>query len=176
MKYLLLFLGLLLFLQLKIVAQHCPFDGGNLVVVNLTDTTGKPILNPSANLTLYEVDNPDTKLCTYAEGLLSKKFLPTKAALQTKYERYWESWIEPKYKDWILLGNGYYAVGLNMAEENCMIKKDSDFVYKKRQFEIRYQNKGKSQKVQVTKDKIYSLCTDGDWTRMVPIEIKITTR
>lgn len=177
MKYLPVFICLLIFLTSQVTAQHCPFDGGSLIVVHLTDEQGKEMTNISSDLTLVEIDNPEAKSCTYAEGLLTKNFLPTKQTLQTKYQRYWENWIEPEYKDWILLNAGYYAVGLNMAEETCMIKKDGDFSYKKRQFEIRYPANGLQEIVKVDKKKIYSLCTDGGkWTRIVPIEIKLKTR
>lgn len=176
MKYLLLLFCLLSFFSLETSAQHCPFDGGHLVVVHLTDAKGKPVLDVSNNLNLVEIDNPVANTCTYAEGLLAKKFLPTKETLQTKYERYWTNWIEPEYKNWTLYNTGYYAVGLNMAEETCMIKKDGDFSYKKRQFEIHYKNDGVNQTIKVDKDKIYSLCTGGgSWKRIVPIEIKIKT-
>lgn len=151
----------------NLMAQHCPFDGGHLVAVHLTDKNGKPV--STKNLTLVEVNNPVAESCTYAEGLLQKSFLPTKETLQTKYKDYWKNWLESQYKNWILFNPGYYAVGLNMSENSCMIKKDNDFTYQKRQFEIHYSD----QKIQVPALKVYSLCTGGgNWTRIVPIEIK----
>lgn len=165
MKFLLL--SIVFLFPTFIFAQHCPFDGGYLIAVHLTNEQGKPI--STKNLRLVEVNNPSAKSCTYAGGLLQKTLLPTKELLQTKYENYWERWIEPEYKDWTLFAAGFYAVGLNMAEHSCMIKKDNDFTYRKRQFEIHYSD----QKIPISADKIFSLCTgNGSWKRIVPIEIK----
>lgn len=175
MKYSLLIFSWLILLALQTFAQHCPFDGGNMVAVYVTDKNAKPLTDAPNDLKLVEVDNPVANSCSYAEGLLAKPFLTTKQALQKNYERYWESWIEPEYKNWKLLGNGYYAIILNQAEENCMIKKDGDFIYRKRKYEIQYQNNGTIQKLKVPEDKIYSLCTEAKWTRIVPLEIKITS-
>lgn len=172
MKQLILLFCLLTFLVSNLIAQHCPFDGGYLISVHLIDGKGKPLRNK--NPTLIEVNNSVANSCSYAEGLLKKPFMPTKSYLQNHFERYWEHWIEPNYKDWILFNPGYYAISLNQAEYNCMIKRDGDFEYRKRQFEIHYSEKGSNQKIQVPADKIYSLCTNnGSWTRIVPIEIKI---
>jgi hypothetical protein len=171
MKKLFFLFTLSIFLTGNLIAQHCPFDGGYLVAVHLTDKNGKPV--STKNLTLVEINNPVANSCTYAEGLLRKSFLPTKQTLQTKYAGYWKNGLESEYKGWTLLNAGYYAVGLNMSENSCMIKKDNDFTYRKRQFEIHYLDKGVKQKVKVPREMIYSLCTNGGkWTRIIPIEIK----
>lgn len=167
MKKQILLVCLLIFFAGNLIAQHCPFDGGYLIVVHLTDKNGKPV--STKDLTLVEVNNPVAESCTYAEGLLQKSFFPTKQTLQTKYKDYWKNWLESEYKNWILFNPGYYAVWLNMSENSCMIKKGNDFTYRKRQFEVHYAD----QKKRVPALKVYSLCTDGgSWTRIVPIEIK----
>lgn len=164
----------LVFSSINIFAQHCPFDGGNLIVVHLTDSQGKLVSPESKKLTLVEVNNEQADSCTYAQGLLKKPFLPNKENIKTHYEINWKYWIEPNYKDWKLFGNGYYSTILGQAEESCMIKNGNDFAYKKREFEIQYQDQGVTKTVKVAKDSIYSLCTGtGKWTRIVPIEIKV---
>lgn len=154
-------------------AQHCPFDGGNMIVVYVTDKTGKPVSDASQNLKLVEINNPVADSCSYAKGILQKKFLPTKEYLQGHYKNYWTRWIEPNYKDWQFYNAGFYALTLNQAEESCMIKNEGDFKYRKREFEIKYQQNERIQTIKVPKDRIYSLCTDaGEWTRIIPINIK----
>lgn len=176
MKYL-LFISLLFAFSIQTLAQHCPFDGGSLVVVHLTDEQGKIISPDSVNLTLVEVDNPQADSCTYAEGLLKKPFLPNKENLQTRFKDFWDYWIEPHTKDWILLNAGYYSTSLNMSETSCMIRKDRDFSYKKRKFEIHYQDNGVNKTIKVDEKSIYPLCTNaGKWTRIIPIEIEITKK
>jgi hypothetical protein len=163
--------------QLQANAQHCPFDGGHLVAVHLTDANGKAVTNISKNLTLVEINNPVAQSCSYAEGLLAKKFLPTKQELNTHYERFWDHWIKPNYQDWILLNGGYYAVILNQAEESCMIKKGSDFDYRAREFEIKLDGFSDPPPVKVQKEDIFDLCTNGgSWTRIKPVEITVKTR
>lgn len=173
MKSLLLILSWLILLPLQTFAQHCPFDGGNMIAVYVTDKNAKPISGASKYLKLVEINNPVADSCTYAQGLLQKNFLPTKEYLQEHYKNYWTHWIEPNYKDWELYNAGFYALTLNQAEESCMIKNNNDFKYRKREFEITYQKDGSKQTIKVPEDRIYSLCTDaGKWTRIVPIEIK----
>lgn len=158
-------------------AQHCQFDGGNMIAVHLTDAEGKPITNISKNLTLVEINNPVADSCSYAKGILEKDFLPTEQELHTHYENYWQNWIKPDYRDWILLGDGYYAVILNQAEKSCMIKKGNDFKYRTREFEIKLEEIGLPQTIKVKKENIYSLCTGGgSWTRIKPFEIKVKNR
>ncbi|MBX7171328.1 MAG: hypothetical protein K1X72_10245 [Pyrinomonadaceae bacterium] len=174
MKYLALIICLLLIIPSKSSAQHCPFDGGRLIAVHLTDAKGNPVGKKTEKLSLVEVNNPAPDSCTYAEGPLKKNFEPTKSYLQNRYERYWDHWIEPDYKDWILFNPGYYAIVLNQAETNCMIKKDGDFVYRPRQFEVQFQIDNQNQIVKVPENKIYSLCTNnGSWKRIIPLEIKL---
>ncbi len=172
MKYLVLISVFLFSFAFAVKAQHCPFDGGHLIAVHLIDTEGKPV-STAENLTLVEINNPSPQSCTYAEGLLNKSFAPTKASLQDRYQNHWEYWIAPRTTDWMMFNPGYFAVVLNMAEETCMIKKDNDFTYRDREFEIQYQDRGKTRKAKVASDKIYSLCTSaGKWTRIQPIELK----
>ena len=168
-----LLLCLIAVFRINTAAQHCPFDGGNMIVVHLTDAKGKPVTDISQKLTLVEINNPVAKSCSYAEGLLIKQFLPTRQKLQTHYERYWESWIKPDYEDRNFFNNGYYAVILNMSEKSCVLKKDNDLEYRKREFEIRLDGFGKLPPVKVEKENIYNLCTDGEnWKRIKSIEIE----
>lgn len=169
-----IFILIFTFFASSAFAQHCPFDGGHLIAVHLMDANGKPIPIIAKNLTLVEINNPEADSCSYAKGILEKDFVPVRQELETRYERYWENWGKSNYTDWILLNEGYYSVILNQAEESCMIKKDGGFKYRTREFEIRLEGLGLSQKIEVKKENIYGLCTNGgSWTRIKPIEVKM---
>lgn len=162
-------------LPLNIAAQHCPFDGTRMIVVHLTDEKDQAIVDAVQSLTLREIDNPNADACTYAEGLLEKPFLLANDAFTNIYKtRSSVNLIQEYCADCSFLTDGFYAVRLGQAETNCMIKKDGDFTYQKRKYEIRFEKNGVKKIVKVSDDKIYSLCTDGGkWSRIVPIKMKI---
>ena len=155
-------------------AQHCPFDGAELVVVRLMNSQGKPIAGAKDNLSLREIDNPHPDACTYAEGLLSRPFSTPLDIFKT-YDYFKPSELTDEYcAGCSFLSEGYYAVNLSMGEETCMIKKGQDFDYKPRKFEVLYNRDQSLQKVAVPKDRIYSLCTaNGRWSRIKPIDLKL---
>ncbi len=169
------FLICLSILPLNIAAQHCPFDGTRMIVVHLTDAKNNPITDAVQSLVLREIDNPNADSCTYAKSLLEKPFLLSNDAFSNIYKgQNSYDLIQEFCGDCAFLTDGFYAVGLNQAEASCMIKKDGDFEYSKRKFEIGFEKNDVKQTVKVSEDKIYSLCTSGGkWSRIVPIEIKI---
>lgn len=162
-------------LPLNIAAQHCPFDGTRMIVVQLTDAKNNPVTDAVQSLILREIDNPNADSCTYAEGLLEKPFLLANDAFSNIYKgQNSVELIQELCGDCAFLTDGFYAVKLGQAETSCMIKKDGDFDYKQRKFEIGFEKNDVKQTVKVSEDKIYSLCTSGGkWSRIVPIEIKI---
>ncbi len=169
------FLLCILVFSQNIAAQHCPFDGTRMIVVHLTDAKDNPVTDGMQSLVLREIDNPDAASCTYAEGLLEKPFLLANDAFSNIYKGQNSYDLIQEYcADCAFLTDGFYAVRLGQAETSCMIKKDGDFDYKKRKFEIGFEKNDVKQTVIVSADKIYSLCTGGGkWSRIVPIEIKI---
>ncbi len=62
------FATLLLATFSNIFAQHCPFDGGTMIVVQLTDADDKPLFGSAADLTLQELGNPDADWCSFTSG------------------------------------------------------------------------------------------------------------
>ncbi|HQU84535.1 MAG TPA: hypothetical protein PKY59_15465 [Pyrinomonadaceae bacterium] len=168
------FLFSLSFFVVNTVAQHCPFDGSRMIVVELTDAKNNPITDAFDKLTLQEIDNPQADSCTYSEGLIAKTLSRAMNAFSDLYGIKNSPEILQKYcADCSFLIDGFYAVKLNQSENSCMIKKDNDFNYKQRTFEIIYENGETKKSVKVSKDDIYSLCTgNGKWSRIVPIKIK----
>lgn len=158
----------------KTNAQHCPFDGSRMIVVELTDSKNNPVTNALGRLTLQEIDNEQADSCTYSEGLISKNFSYAMNEFSDLYGIKNSGELLQRYcADCSFLTDGFYAVKLNQAENSCMIKKDNDFDYRQRIFEISYENAGKKQTVKVRKEDIYSLCTgNGKWSRIVPVKIK----
>ena len=160
---------------LKVFAQHCPFDGTRMIVVHLTDAENKPVVDAFDSLFLRENDNADADSCTYAEGLLEKPFARALNAFSELYGIKGSAEImQNNCGDCSFLTDGFYSAKLNQAEFNCMVKKDNDFNYRKRKFEVVYEKNGVKKNVKVTENDIYSLCTgNGKWSRIVPIELKI---
>lgn len=161
-------------LSVNLFAQHCPFDGGRMIVVHLTDANDQPITSISESLRLREIDNPNPDSCSYANSLLSKPLLSPFDVFK-RYERQNTSeFIKHYCADCNYLGKGYYAIILNMAEATCMMKKDNDFNYRERKFEIEFAQNGIKKVAEVPKDRIYSLCTvAGKWSRIIPVNLKV---
>lgn len=159
---------------LSVFAQHCPFDGTRMIVVHLTDEKDQPIVDAVQSLFLREIDNSNADSCTYAEGLLEKPFLPANDAFTNIYKTSGSINLIQEYcADCSFLTDGFYAVRLGQAETNCMIKKDGDFTYQKRKYEIGFERNGIRKTVKVTDKDIYSLCTgNGKWSRIIPVELK----
>lgn len=163
MKILLL-LSILIF-PTFIFAQHCPFDGANLIVVKLTDKKGKPVTD--AKITLKEIENDNPESCSFAKGLLNKPFEPTKSVLSNIYKM--DNVIEKYCADCNFLGKGYYTVKLNQAEKTCQIRDNNNYKNLPRKFEISYGMRN----YLVKESENHHLCTNaGKWSRILPIEIK----
>jgi len=158
----------------NVKAQHCPFDGSRMIVVKLTNSKNNPVTDAFDKLTLQEIDNEQADSCTYSEGLVSKTFSRAMNEFLDLYGIKNSVEILQKYcADCSFLTDGFYAVKLNQAENSCMIKKDGDFIYKQRTFEVIYENGETKKSVKVTDNDIYSLCSgNGKWSRIAPIELK----
>lgn len=156
-------------------AQHCPFDGSSIVVIKLTDHNGSPITEPPTSLFLTEITNPLADSCTYAEGQLRLKFGNIESNLIKKYTGTWEERASLYLQECSFNQPGYYVVVLNQAQRSCMVNRNQQFSYIKRQFEIRQKNgEGDVLLTDVPADRIYSLCTSsGSWTRINAVEVEI---
>lgn len=158
------------------IAQHCPFDGGNMIVVQLNDADDKPLFGSAADLTLTEVDNAEADSCSFTKGLLSRAFLPPVDAFMQRYARHGSENFRTYCEDCAFNADGFYAVIIGQSERSCMIRKDNDtdYRYVKRKFEVRYRREGVEQTIAVSPDKIFSMCTgNGKWSRFEPIKLQL---
>ncbi len=164
----------ILFSNHEIFAQHCPFDGGEMVVVELTDADGKPMFGSTTELTLQEIDNPEADSCQYTKGLLSRSFLPPSDAFLQRYSLQGFDSFGRHCEDCTFNTFGFYAVVLGQSERSCMIKSDGDDRWVRRKFEISFSRDGIEQRIAVPPDKMYSMCTgQGAWSRFEPIKLQI---
>lgn len=162
------------FFAVSINAQHCPFDGSHMIVVELTDSKNNPVTDAFGKLTLQEINNEQADSCTYSEGLINKTLSRAMNEFSDLYGiKNSVETLQRYCADCSFLTDGFYAVKLNQAENSCMIKKDGDFTYKQRIFEIIYENGETKKTAKVSKNDIYSLCTgNGKWSRIVPIKMR----
>ena len=169
------FIAALLFAT-QLSAQHCPFDGGHIVVIKLTDAHGNVITLPDSTLFLTEIPNPLADSCTYAVGQLNRPFASTEKNLIKKYEGSWEYRAALYLEECTFKEPGHLVVVLNQAQRRCMIERNNQFTYLDRHFEIRQKtNTGTKLLATVPMDKIYPLCTaNGNWSRIKAIEIQST--
>ena len=176
MTALLLFGGVTMF-SANGLAQHCPYDGGNMLVIKLIDSRNNPIVNATDRLSLREIDNENSASCRHGEGMLVKSFLPPLDAFMLRYKNQGEEAFRRYCDDCTFTKDGYYAVILNQAENVCMIPKADGSDYERfvpRKFEIRYSNGGKEKAIKAPDERIYSMCLGtGDWSRFVPVEFKL---
>ncbi|MCC7401494.1 MAG: hypothetical protein IT214_08415 [Chitinophagaceae bacterium] len=160
-------------LSLSCFAQHCPFDGSSMLVIKLTDSLGNPVTSMKDSLFLVEVDNPKPDSCIYAEGILILPFKNLQEELINKHDGAWKERAFNLASGSEFMQAGHYAVLLNQAENDCMIKDKGDFRYMQRKFEIDMKKGSSIQTLtKVSSENIYSLCTGkGPWTRIRSIEI-----
>ncbi len=162
--------------HIETIAQHCPFDGGEMMVLELIDSDNKPMFGSTTELTLQEVDDPEADSCRDKKGLLSRPFLPPADALLQRYPIQGFDSFGLHCADCSFNAFGFYAVVLNQSERSCKIKSDDDDDYRwvDRKFEIRFSRDGIEQKIAVPPDSLFSMCTGtGKWSRFQPIKFLI---
>jgi hypothetical protein len=141
-------------------AQHCPFDGMYIVILKTSTAIKK-------NTTFYlkEIENNTSDSCTYAKGLIQKKFLPMDSLYTIS------DWMEDyeKKTDVSIKQKGNYFVKLNMAEVSCMLKKGNNFSYNKRKFLITYKQNGTQKQLKLKQEQIYGLCTSNNNWQKIPV-------
>lgn len=158
------------------VAQHCPFDGSTVVVIQVKNKAGKPVITPALAITLIENSNDAADSCTYATGLQQVAFTSIEKSWIEKYGNSWKNTATHLLKATdIKTKQGYMAVVLNQAQANCMIKNGNDFNYRERTFTIQVSRGNDIQQtIEVLPDQKYKLCTGvGEWSRIKPIAIII---
>ncbi len=149
-------------------AQHCPFDGGMVVTIHLTDEKGEPFTGVT-NIKLVQKDKKQGK------NFISKTFLPTKENLLSVYgERNFNTYS--KYacdEDCVIYGEGMYVAHLTSKDAFYEVGKGDDSVWEKKDFEIQITHSNNQiRKIDVAKDNIFSLCySRSKWSDIVPIEI-----
>jgi hypothetical protein len=165
----------ILILQSKAFAQHCPMDGGYIIVIKLTDTLGQPVTAPLTTPCLIETGNLYADSCEYARGLLSLPFDIPQKNLVERHPGHWKNMAARLLEHSFFKEPGYFCVVLSQAEHACLYNNEKDFHSEKRKFEIRLiNNAGTTTVYQVPPDRIYSLCTNsGTWNRMQPFEITL---
>lgn len=169
--------GLLLWLTIisgKTHAQHCPFDGASVIVIQLKNKAGRPVNDSLIKISLTEMPNNYADSCTYATGLLSLPFTAIEKGWMEKYGTGWKNSATHLLKATGFTSvKGYRVVVLNQAQSNCMIKDGNDFIYRERNYNIEVvQSTGNKQSIPVPADRIYKLCTaSGKWSRIQAIEI-----
>ena len=172
MKRLILLLSAVFMSRETLLAQHCPFDGSEMIVIKLSDKEGKPITYIKDSVFLVETGNPLADSCSFAKGLLKIPFTLPDSSLINKYDGVWISWAKKYSTGCNFMLPGHYAVVLNQGQKSCMIKNGSDYKYVTRVFEICIKRGDEMKKLSgVSAEKIYSLCTGvGPWKRIASIE------
>jgi hypothetical protein len=157
------------------LAQHCPFDGGEMLVVELVDQKGEPMFGSSMNLTLVETDNPNADACKYSPGLISRSFHTPVEAFMTRYSRQSTDLFREFCEDCAFDTDGFYAVILGQAERSCMLYEDQGVrPLRARTYEVRYSRDGFQQKIPVRREDFFSMCTgSGKWSRFKPVRFKV---
>lgn len=162
---------------LSLFAQHCPFDGGSMIVVHIVDAKGDPvIIGDGPYLQLQEVENGDAGKCSFNDGLVNRTFERPAQAFLVRYKNQGPESFSTFCKDCAYNAPGYYSVIMGMSEQSCMIKSTEGNGYEKyvpRKYEIRFTGSGPTQTVTVQPDQIHSMCLGvGKWSRIKPIEIR----
>ena len=152
----------------QILAQHCPFDGGMVVAIHLTDENGEPFTD-AKNISLVQKNKQQGK------KFIEKPFLPAKENLTKIYgERYLN--VYGKYacdEDCKLYEAGIFIAHLTSDETFYKVEKGDKIYWEKKDFEIQISHSnGQIRRLDVGKDGIYTLCYGSSkWTDIVPLEI-----
>lgn len=166
---------LLLNLHVKSGAQHCPLDGGHIIIIKMVDSLGQPVNDPKYLPCLSETENPDDNSCGYTTGRLSLPFDDLQHNLVEKYQGHWKTMAIRLLEHSQFKEPGFFCVVLTQDELRCQGTKSMVSGKTVRSFEIRLINKkGDSLFCQVPAERIYSLCTrSGSWSRIQPFEFVV---
>jgi hypothetical protein len=176
-------LTLVLLLRISMLAQHCPFDGTNLIAVKVLNKQGKMITNSDIPFYLLEVDNPMADSCTYAAGIIKKQFLNKKAFIAACNENFGRNGYDTELKNRLtnagVFANANMMVSINQGENACMLIGKSEtvyanYIYRQRKFVIAYIINGEEIRQPLPPEFIYALCTNNmDLKNFKTITIKL---
>ena len=148
-----------------------------MIVTEVRDEGGQPVLLKPGELVLSEIDNPAPEVCSFATGLVKFDFRPTAQSFTERYTERWHRTFEEQCKDCTFAAPGFYAVILGMSEDSCMVKAADGRGYEKyipRKYEIVLKRGLIERRVDVPRERIYSMCTDGGpWSRFQPITLTV---
>ncbi len=162
-------LSFVLLFNICVQAQHCPYDGTNMVAIKVVDKNNNLLNNPKTLFYLQEVDNPMADSCEHAKGLLRKQFLSSKDFVAECNERFNRNGYNTALNDRLTYA-GVFAkanmmLTLNQTENTCILIGKSEtvytnYIYRQRKFEVVYTINGKEMRQPLPADFIYSLCTN----------------
>lgn len=152
-------------------AQHCKWDGGNVLVVSLKDKFGVPIIGAESQLKLKEIDNADPTRCSYAETLIEKDFAAADTFFRSLYKYRFDSWMLENCKDCNVQDAGNYAALINMAEENCLVKKEGINRPELRKYVVEYSGLTPTVQIAIDPSDFQSTCVGNDeWKPAKPLK------
>lgn len=160
------------------VAQHCPYDGGRMILVEVVDSKEQPVKVAAGELTLEEIDNAAPERCAFTSKLISLDFA---APVNTFTNRYRSSVREfnRMCEGCDYLRDNVFAVIIGQSEASCMVK-NSDGTgtgyerYVPRKFVAKFKRGMIERSFEIPPRQIHSMCTDaGPWSRFQPVRIQI---
>jgi len=155
--------------SLNLQAQHCPYDGSNLVAIKVVNKKGQMLGNSNTVFYLQEVDNPMADSCPYAKGLIRKPFLNSAAFIADCNEKFnrsgYNTELNSRLKNSGVFTNANMMLNINQAENTCMLIGKSEtvytnYIYRQRKFVVVYTINGKEFREPFPTEFIYSLCTN----------------
>jgi hypothetical protein len=151
-------------------AQHCPFDGFSIVVVQLkTAKTGKPRTMEGYTMELRNKATADS--CQQ----INKSFDAVQAVLIDSADAVFKSYAA-KFANARIFKPGHFAVLLRDDELRCTQDNNGLNKAQKQSFEVFYvfRKFRRRRSVTVAVKNIYPLCTvHGSWNRIQPIVIAL---
>lgn len=175
MKYVFFLFALLLSARLS--AQHCPFDGYNLLAITLVDSSGKIAPIPKDSVYLIEVNHDSASLCNYSPGLIRRPFLSQEDFL-TSFNRklgpVMYEVLKKRIQNKAAGTNASLFVNITFSEKINIANKQENRKEKLTGFAVVWCYKNKYTCVPVLAKSICSLCTSqGDLKDFKPIIINI---
>lgn len=155
--------------------QHCPYDGGNMVVVHLTDANGEPVIISPGDLKLEEIDNPEPDACLYKPGMILQEMLSPIDVFTARYH-YSGTTFMKMCEGCSFLGGGFYSAILGQGEMTCITQRsEQKYDARPRNFKAVYSRHGVTAEAALKKENFFIMCTSaGKWSRFVPVELKIS--
>jgi hypothetical protein len=166
MKTIILLLSIILILPAYTNAQHCKFDGQNVMVIKIENTNGKPKSLAGFGAKLKNVNDSATVLC---ESYSTKWFDTCKNILLNTEDKIWNSYAQ-KYSSLKLFKiKECYAIILSDAELACLLGANNAF-----QIAFKHRFRERSIIFTATKKDVYPLCSSyGEWADIKPFVIKL---